>query len=197
MHGPLNNQPTRELKRVTHVCVMLSLSLFSMTISGCSLLSSRNQPVIFASGDKAPSGNLIYNVTDTEIARQLGDDPGPARIAHDRFYLVKVSVANSAADEQPIPAMALVDDAGRSYSELADGTGVPNWLGVVRKVGPAQTEQGYVAFDAPARHYRLRLTGPADDKEIAIDLPLIFVHDRMKSLEPPPEPPAELALPAK
>ncbi len=60
--------------------------------------------------------------------------------------------------------MTLVDDTGHSYTELADGSNVPNWLGVVRNVAPTQTEQGYVVFDAPTRHYRLRLNDPVDER---------------------------------
>jgi len=165
-------------------CPIIFLSLISLAATGCSTFASKNKPVIYAAGDKATIGPLVYSITDTEITQQLGDEPSSARTAQQRFYLVKVSVSNSGTDDMPIPAMSLVDDQGQSYTELADGTNVPNWLGVVRKVGTAQTEQGYVVFDAPTKHYRLRLTDPFDEKEVAIDVPLNFVHDQMKSLAP-------------
>jgi hypothetical protein len=119
-------------------------------------------------------------MTDAERSQQLGDS---ARTASQRFYLIKVAVSNSSSDEMPIPAMTLVDDAGQTYPELSDGTGVQNWLGVVRKVAPAQTESGYVAFDAPSKHYRLRLNDTLDEKEIAIDIPLSFVRDSARSIQ--------------
>jgi hypothetical protein len=159
--------------------IFSGILLLSLSLTGCSSFSSsKNKPVVYAAGDKATVGSLVYTVTDTERAQQLGDDPSTARTPQNRFYLIKVSVSNSGGDEQPIPAMTLVDDAGQNYTELADGTNVPKWLGVVRKVGPAQTEEGVVVFDAPARHYRLRLTDPFDEKEIAIDVPLDFVHEQ-------------------
>ena len=145
--------------------------------------SPKNQTVLYAAGDKATVGPLVYNVTDTEVADKLGDDPNNERTPQDRFFLVKVSVSNSSPDDQSIPAMALVDDGGHSYNELPDGTGVPSWLGVVRKVGPTQTETGVVVFDAPTRHYRLRLNDTLDEKEIAIDVPLNFIHDQLKSVD--------------
>jgi hypothetical protein len=179
---------------------LLSLAGVSLITTGCSMFSkSKSQPVIYAAGDKATVGPLIYNVNDTEVTEKLGDDPNNERLPQDRFYLVKVSVSNSGPDDQPIPAMTLVDDAGHSYTELGDGAGVANWLGVVRKVGPTQTEQGVVLFDAPTRHYRLRLNDPLDEKEIAIDVPLNFIHDQLKSVDTSQgaSAPAELPLPKK
>jgi len=161
--------------------------------------SSKNQPVIYAAGDKATVGPLVYNVTDTEVAEKLGDDPNNERTPQDRFYLVKVSISNSGSGDEPIPAMTLVDDGGHSYTELSDGTGVSNWLGVVRKVGPTQTEQGIVLFDAPTKHYRLRLNDAFDEKEIAIDVPLSFVHEQLRNVDTSQgaSAPTELPLPKK
>jgi hypothetical protein len=170
---------------------LIAISLLALPLISCSSLTSKKQPVIYAAGDKATIGSLIYNLTDAETAPQLGDDPNTARTPQNRFYLVKVSVSNSGNDDLPIPAMTLVDESGQTVNELADGAGVPNWLGVVRKVAAAQTEQGYVAFDAPIKHYRLRLNDALDENEIAIDIPLTFVRDRAGSSVPTP--PAESA----
>lgn len=165
-------------------CALICISVLSLAATGCSAFSSKDKPVVYAAGEKATIGPLVYSVTDTEIAQQLGSDPKSARAAQQRFYLVKVNVSNAGSEDQPIPAMTLVSDDGQTYPELADGTGVPNWLGVARKVGPAQTEQGTVAFDAPTKHYRLRLSDPDDEKEIAIDIPVTFVHE-MGNFESP------------
>ena len=77
--------------------------------------------------------------------------------------------------------MSLVDDSGKVYPELADGTNVPRWLGVVRNVEPAQTEAGFVIFDAPAAHYKLRLTDETDEEDVYVDMPLNFLHEQMNS----------------
>jgi hypothetical protein len=176
---------------------LLSLASVALLTMGCS--SSKKEPAIYAAGDKATVGPLTYNITDTEVTQQLGDDPAKERTAQERFFLVRVSVSNSGPDDQAIPAMTLVDDQGHSYTELADGTGVANWLGVIRKVGPTQTEQGYVLFDAPTKHYRLRLNDPLDEKEIAIDVPLSFVHEQLRSVDTTPggQAPADLPIPKK
>jgi hypothetical protein len=174
------------------------ISLFLLILTGCTNSSSRNKQVVYTAGDKATLGSLVYSVTDTATAQQLGDDQASTRTAQERFYLVKVSVSNSGTEEQAIPAMSLVDDSGKSYPELPDGTNVQNWLGVVRKVASAQTEQGYVVFDAPTKHYRLRLNDSFEENEIAIDVPLSFVHEQSNTLfQPSAEAAAELAIPGK
>jgi hypothetical protein len=82
----------------------------------------------------------------------------------------------------PIPALTLVDDGGKTYSELGDGTNVPNWLGVIRKVGSGDTDLGNIVFDAPSKHYKLRLTDDLDASDISIDIPLSFVHEQMRDV---------------
>ena len=67
--------------------------------------------------------------------------------------------------DNPIPSIELVADSGKTYNELADGTGVNNWLGIVRHVGPGQTERGNVVFDAPAAHYKLKFSDETTDTE--------------------------------
>jgi hypothetical protein len=162
--------------------VFIAIPCILLAFSACSRFSGKNQPTIYSAGDKATSGGLIYNLIDAERSQQIGDDAATARTAGQRFYLLKVTVSNTTTDDTPIPGMTLVDDSGETYPELADGIGITNWLGVIRKVAPAQTEQGVVLFDAPPKHYRLRLNDPLDDKEIAIDIPLSFVRDTPKIL---------------
>jgi hypothetical protein len=178
----------------------VSLVPVALITTSCSKFSSsKNQPILYSAGDKATVGPLVYNVTDTEVAERLGDDPNNERTPQDRFFLVKVSISNSSPDDQPIPAMTLIDDGGHSYTELADGSGVANWLGVVRKVAPTHTEQGVVVFDAPTKHYRLRLNDPLDEKEIAVDVPLNFIHEQLRSVDTSAGTPArgELPVPKK
>jgi hypothetical protein len=172
------------------------IAVLSLAAAGCSRVQKPSN-TLYAAGDKAVIGPLVYSVTDTETTQQIGDDPKNPRNAQERFYLIKVSITNASSDDQSIPSMTLVDDAGHSYTELADGAGVANWLGVVRKVGPTQTEQGVVIFDAPTKHYRLRLNDPVDEREIAIDVPLNFVHEQLKNVDTDPAAPSGFSVPGK
>jgi Domain of unknown function (DUF4352) len=151
---------------------------FVTLLAGCS--GAKKESVVFPAGDKIPVGSLTYNVIDTEVLPKLGDDPATARTPSGRFYLVTISVSNSGNDDAVIPALNLVDDKGQDYAELADGSGVPNWLGVVRKVGGTQTEKGTVVFDAPPQHYKLRLTDEADARQLYVDIPLNYLHEQLR-----------------
>jgi hypothetical protein len=169
---------------------------FALVVCGCSSLSKKDA-VTFPAGEKATVGPLVFSVIDSEVLPQLGDDPSSVRTPQTRFYVLRLSVSNSSSTELPIPGLTLVDDSGRQYPELADGTNTPDWLGVVRKVGAAQTEQGTVLFDAPASHYRLRLTDETDAREVSIDVPLNFYAHEQPQGTPPEKSSDGIKIPEK
>ncbi len=74
----------------------------------------------------------------------------------------------------------LVAAGGRTYPELTDGAGVEDWLGVFRKLKPAETVYGWILFDAPRADYHLRVTDDAFDPEDA-RIALIQVPVRLES----------------
>lgn len=158
-----------------------SVLISALLLAGCSS-SSKKEAKIYGAGEKATVGPLIYSVVDTQFAPVLGEDPNNQRTPQNRFVMVQISVSNSGNAEANIPLMTLIDDSGKQYPELADGTFVPRWLGVIRKVGSAQTEAGDVVFDAPAQHYRLRLTEELDD-EVSVDIPLTYIHEEQRDLK--------------
>jgi hypothetical protein len=172
---------------------LIAIALFA---AGCS--SGKKEAHVFPAGEKVAVGPLVYNVIDSQILTQLGDDATTARTPQNRFYVMTVSISNSTSEDVAIPGLTLVDDAGKEYPEAADGTNVPNWLGVVRKAGGAQTEQGDILFDAPAQHYRLRLTDETDPVEYAIDVPLTYVHEQLKEVPSSAQPvPPTIVIPHK
>jgi len=158
----------------------------ALLAAGCST-APKKESQVFPAGEKVTVGPLVYSVIDSQVLTQLGDDPSTARTPQNRFYVMTISVSNSSSEDMAIPGLTLVDDAGKEYPEAADGTNVPNWLGIVRKAGGAQTEQGNVLFDAPAQHYRLRLTDETDTSELSIDVPLTYVHEQLKEVPPTPQ----------
>jgi len=165
--------------------MLLAACLFS----GCGSGVTKSAKT-FPSGEKATAGALIYSVVDVHIVPRLGDDPTTARTPKDRFFLIKISASNSSANEVSIPSLTLIDDHGKVFSEVADGTNVPDWLGVLRKIEPGQTGDGVVIFDAPSQHYRLRLTDETDE-DIGIDIPLTFVNESAEPATPPFDPGAQ------
>src|SRR3954454_21774512 len=112
----------------------LLLIPFVVALAGCSTAPARATKV-YQTGEKAEHNKLTYSIVDAQIFTRLGEEQN-ARIPQNRFYIVQLSVSNSGNQTSPIGAMSLVDDSGKVYPELADGTNVPRWLGVVRNVEP-------------------------------------------------------------
>jgi hypothetical protein len=160
--------------------IALTTILAGCVLTGCGTGAPERKSVTMATGDKVPVDKLTYNIVDTQILPHLGDEANP-RVPQNRFYVVQLSVFNSGNADMPIPGMTLIDDSGKHYEELIDGTGVPRWLGVSRRVQPNQTEQGSIVFDAPAGHYKLRLTDDTDDSDVFVDIPLSFAHEQLQN----------------
>ena len=124
-------------------------------------------------GEKVSLGPFIYSVFETQWLMRLGEDTAP-RVPQHRFFMVRVSIFNSGAGEAMAPALSIVDQAGQTFQELSDGQGVPQWAGYLRQLKPADTLQGNVVFDAPPRHYKLRITDETGEQAALIDIPLSF-----------------------
>src|SRR5437764_14051143 len=112
--------------------LLLGAILTSLALYSCSKPTPKTEARVYPAGEKAAVGPLSYTILDTQMLLRLGDDPNTARSAQNRFVLVKLAISNSGETEVPIPAMMLVDDTGQTWSELADGTGVPQWIDLVR-----------------------------------------------------------------
>jgi len=66
------------------------------------------------------------------------------------------------------------DSTGRHFPELTDGAGVPDWIGALRTLAPADTLVGNAVFDVPTGHYTLHILDEDSQHEARLDLPLNF-----------------------
>ena len=151
------------------------LAGFLALLSLVSCSSSSSAPAqTYNLGDKVPLGRLSYTVYEGQWLPQLGDGTG-ARIPQHRFFELRMSVTNESAAEMMAPNAVLVDDTSGEVGELANGDRVDSWLGYVRRVKAGETLTGHILFDAPPKHYRLRLSedGTAD-RAVYVDVPLSF-----------------------
>jgi hypothetical protein len=94
-----------------------------------------------------------------------------------RFFLVRVSAANSGGNDVIVPTVSVVDDKGTSYQELDNGDGIPQWIGSIRSVHPAEAAAGNLVFDCPPGHYKLRVTDEDGERAALIDIPLSFTNE--------------------
>lgn len=139
-------------------------------------------------GELTPVGPVIYNVLETEWRNELG-----SAVTHsnpkDKFLIVRLSITNSGNQEIAIPLLSVEDIGGNSFMELSEVKGVGNWLGLLRVVSPAQTLQGVIVFDVPAKDYNLRVTDGGDlenERTALIELPLTLGGPG--PIEPPAQP---------
>ncbi|MGA2770541.1 MAG: hypothetical protein ABSG26_06975 [Bryobacteraceae bacterium] len=173
--------------RHLHLIAVLAAMSAALLLNTCSNRSSRIHS--YSLGEKAELGHIIYTVYETQWLPQLSNGPA-ARIPQHRFFLVRMTAVNSGGADLIVPNVTIEDDKGNSYPELQNGDGVPQWIGYLRQVKPAESAQGNLLFDAPPAHYKLRITDENEERSAYIDIPLSF------GAETPPPPP-EVPTPAE
>src|ERR1051326_4961984 len=130
-------------------------------------------PRTYGLGDKVTLGHLVYSAYETQWLTHIGEGAAQ-RVPQNRFFLVRMTIANSGNDTVTAPTLSVVDNSGGTVQELSDGEGVPQWIGFLRQLGKGATAQGNLAFDVPPRHYKLRVSDEEGQKTAFIDLPLEF-----------------------
>ena len=128
---------------------------------------------MYRMGERVPVGHLVYNVFETQSLTHLGMD-ADQRVPQNRFLLVRISIVNGGASEMIAPNLTLEDDKGNSFPELSNGEGVPQWIGYLRQIKPADVAQGNLVFDAPPGAYKLRVLDESGEKAALVDIPLSF-----------------------
>ena len=130
----------------------------------------------YAMGERIQLGNLIYNVFESRWLTQVGEGVG-ARVPENRFFLVRVSITNSGPNEVIVPLMTVTDDSGKTYTELSNGDQVPQWIGYLRSIKPAESLQGNAVFDCSPRRYKMRLGDEGEQRAALVDIPLTFTAE--------------------
>jgi hypothetical protein len=165
--------------------------LATLTLLASQMACMRPAPVnVYRMGEKVQAGQLIYNVFATEWQAQIGEGQ-QARTPTHRFMLMHLTVVNSGAEPVTVPSFKLTDESGAVYAESMEGQGVPLWLGMIRKVKPADMLEGNAVFDVEPKSYKLKLDDGSDSGTVVmVDLPLQF--DAHKATTDILEPPAKI-----
>jgi hypothetical protein len=153
-----------------------------LLLSGCGSQQNSLQ-IPYKMGEKVKLGTLTYNVVEATWADQLGDG-FKIRTPQQRFLLVNISVTNGGGKEVALPLLSLEDEHGKTITESENPEGVPNGIGILRVVAPAQTLQGSLLFDVPLDTYKLRLTDggePGSEKFAMVDIPLRMQGDSIQA----------------
>jgi hypothetical protein len=153
--------------------------LLAVTLLGLPACSPKEEePALrtYLMGERVLMGHLIYTVFERQWMPQIGSGLD-ARVPQNRFYLLRVSVLNSGGADAIVPTISLVDDAGATFPEIENGDGVPDFIGSLRQVAPAETAQGNLVFDVPPKHYKLKVSDEDGKQAALVDLPLTFEPD--------------------
>jgi hypothetical protein len=157
-------------------CTTLLGALLCSTLflAGC----GGDKPVVrtYQMGDKIYLGHLVYTVFETQWLTQIGQPPD-ARIPQQRFLLIRMNVVNSGGGPVISPHVVLEDSKGNKFEEISNGDGVPQWIGYLREVKPAESAMGNLLFDAPPARYQLRLADEEEARFALVELPLSFAAE--------------------
>jgi hypothetical protein len=156
----------------------------ALLLNACSSRPPRVET--YSLGEKATLGHIVYTVYETQWVPQFGEGPS-ARIPQHRFFLVRMTAVNSSSADLIVPGVTIEDDKNNSYSELPNGDGVPDWIGSLRQVKPANSVGGNLVFDAPPGHYKLRVTDENGENSAYFDIPLSFGAEVPSEVPVPPE----------
>lgn len=125
-------------------------------------------------GDRVQVASMIYTVIEASWKQEMGDGPDRLLPKH-RFYVIRLSAMNGGTNEASVPSLKLVSPSGEMLDETPEVRDLPQWLGLIRTVKPAETLEGSVVFDVEPRVYDLRIADPYEDSEMAlVKLPLRF-----------------------
>jgi hypothetical protein len=159
--------------RLKHLALLIAALTAAMLLTSCGG-DEKSFPVrTYNMGERVQLGHIVYLVFETQWMTHMGDGPD-ARVPQHRFFMIRLSAVNSSNADVAVPAFSIQDDSGNTYNEISDGTGVPQWISYLRNVKPAESAQGNVLFDAPPRHYKLKIQDEDSEKAALIDIPLNF-----------------------
>ncbi|MCZ2153733.1 MAG: DUF4352 domain-containing protein [Bryobacterales bacterium] len=149
----LNPSPKAALSQ--YVTLWLAAVAMLITLGACSL----NSPAKVAHGDlgqKVKVENVSYTVLDADWTEALGEGAN-ARIPSHRFLLRRISATNEGGEAAQMGSFKLIGADGTEYDELANGSGVTEWLGMTRQIDAKASRQGLVLFDVPKAVYQLQV----------------------------------------
>jgi hypothetical protein len=163
----------RQFRFLTLLAVAAAASL----LSSCGDSEDKAFPVrTYNMGEKITLGHIVYVVFETQWLTHIGQG-ADARVPQHRFFLVRLSASNSLSTDIIVPNFSVEDDSGNTYPELSSGEGVPQYIGYLRNVKGTDTVQGNAIFDAPPRHYKMKIADETGERTAYIDIPLNFVSE--------------------
>lgn len=163
----------------SRICTGLLLAA-GLLLAGCGGRRSA-ELMKYQMGQTVSLGSLSYTALETDWRAWLDGNNG-RRMPKDQFLLIKVVVTNGGGGEVTLPLLTVIDSKGGIHMEENQGDGVPQWLGLLRMLKPAESNEGYLLFDVPPGSYRLRVsTGGDPEKEMAALVEVPYQLENVRS----------------
>ena len=159
----------RNFQRLMPVALVMVL----LSSVSCSAGGGKASKGTHEMGELVQIGAIVYNVLEVDWLTELGGEQ--PKVPQGRFASIRLSMTNAGNREISMPLLQLEDGKGNSFMELAEVQGVPEWLGVLRNLGPTETVTGRIVFDVKPQAYQLRLTdgGKPDEERVSlVNIPL-------------------------
>ena len=141
---------------------ILSVAALVVAATSCSENSAMKKMVPYRMGDRATTGAVTYVGLTADYRQDL---PGAKDALKNRYLVISLSITNVGGTEIMLPHTRLIKPDGTEIPELTDIEGFPQWLGLLRKISPASSEQGYVVFDVPVGAYKLQVSDGGDPEK--------------------------------
>ena len=163
--------------RLLRFLMLLALAAAAALLSSCGDTRDTPFPVrTYNMGEKITIGHINYQVFETQWLTHIGEGVD-ARVPQHRFFMVRLSASNSLSTDIAVPNFVLQDDSGNTYPELSSGDGVPQYIGYLRTLKGTDSVAGNALFDAPPRHYKMKIADETGEKTGYVDIPLNFVSE--------------------
>jgi hypothetical protein len=164
------------MRQLRFLLLLTAVAAVASLLSSCGDSAERSSVRTYNMGERISLGHIVYVVYETQWLTHIGEG-AEARVPQNRFFLVRLSAVNGYGSDVIVPNFSIEDDNGNTYPELSSGEGVPQYIGYLRSVKPAQSQQGNALFDAPPRHYKMKLADESGEKVAYVDIPLSFVSE--------------------
>jgi hypothetical protein len=157
--------------------LLLAVAAAATFLSSCADSGEKPAPVRTVNlGEKITLGHINYQTFETQWLTHIGEG-ADVRVPEHRYFLVRLQAGNGYGSELIVPNFVLEDDNGNTFPELNNGAGVPQYIGYLRSIKPNEFALGNAIFDAPPRHYKMKITDESGEKVGYVEIPLNFVSD--------------------
>ena len=156
--------PLQEVSRRSLVMGLAAVAAAGVS-SSCTDAKTAAESRVYQMGEKVDVGNVVYTVLEADWRAGIGEGANPM-VPKDRFLVIRLAITNGTGAQISLPFLSIENRKKEPFMEVQEVRDLSQWMGLVRLIGPAQTEDGRIVFDVPQTDYFLRVTNSDPENEI-------------------------------